>query len=81
MAQAVTVTFFIQLCTTCMQAKEVTTVPLGLLQPLLVPESRFSSWIIDLTTDLPISQICNISPTCMDCLIKYTIFIPYKMGD
>ena len=38
-----TVTSFIHSCMTCVQTKDSTTVPPGLLQPLLVPQSRFSS--------------------------------------
>ena len=63
------------------QTKDSTAVPPGLLQPLPVPESRFSSWSVDFTTDLPLSHGCNTILTCVDCLTKYTILIPCKMGD
>ena len=76
-----TVTYFCCSCTTCVQTKDSTAVPPGLLQPLPVPESRFSSWSIDFTTDLPLSHGCNTILTCVDCLTKYTILIPCKMGD
>ena len=56
-------------------------VPPGLLQLLPVPESCFSSWSIDFTTDLPLSHEYNTILTCMDCITKYTILISCKMGD
>ena len=75
-----TVTSFVYSYTTCVQTKDSTGVPLGLLQPLPVPESRFSSWSIDFTTDLPLSHRCNTILTCVDCLTKHTTLIPCKMG-
>ena len=37
--------------TTCVQTKDSTEVPPGLFQPLLVLESRLTSWHIDFTID------------------------------
>ena len=65
------VTSFVCSCTTFVQTKDSTAVPPGLLQPLPVPESRFSSWSIDFTTDLPLSHGCNTILTYVDCLTKY----------
>ena len=76
-----TVTYFVYSCTTYAQTKDSTSVPPGLLQPLLVPESHFFSWIIDFTTHLPLSYGCNIILTCLDHLTKYTMLIPCKIGD
>ena len=75
-----TVTFFIHSCTTCMQAKDSTAVPPGILQPLTIPESRFSTWSINFTTDFSLSHGCNTILTCMDCLTKHTILISCKIG-
>ena len=74
------VTSFVHSCMTYAQKKNSTTVTPGLLQPLTVPESYFSSWSIDFTTDLLLSYGCNTILTCVDHLTEYTIFIPYKMG-
>ena len=76
-----TVTSFIYSCTTCAQTKDSTAVPPGLLQPLLVPESCFSSWSIDFFTDVTLSRGFNTILTCVDCLTKYTIVILCMMGD
>ena len=64
-----TVIYLIHLYTTYGETKNSTTVPPGLLQPLLILESSFSSWSIGFTTDLPLSHEFN------------TIIIPCKMGD
>ena len=64
-----------------MKTKDSTAVPPGWLQLLPVPESRFSSWSIDFTTDLPLSHRCNTILTCVDCLKKYTILIFCRMED
>ena len=72
---------FVHSYMTCAQIKDSTAVPPGLLQPLPVPEFRFSSWSIDFTTDLPLSYGCNTIFTYVDCLTKYTILIPCKISD
>ena len=76
-----TVTSFVCSCITCTQTKDNTAVPSGLLQSLSVPESSFFLWSIDFTTDFPLSHGCNIILTSVDCLTKYTILIPCKIGD
>ena len=62
------VTSFVSLCTPYLKTKDITAVPLGLLQPLSVPESHFSSWSIDFTTNLSVCYECNTIPTCADHL-------------
>ena len=52
-----------------------------LVKPLPVQESRFSSWSIDFTTDLPLSHRCNTILTYVDYLMKYIILIPCKIYD
>ena len=61
--------------------KDSSAVYVGLLQPLLVPESRFSSWSIDFTINLAFSRGCNTILTCVDHLTKYTALIPCLMDD
>ena len=75
------VTSFVYLCTTCVQENSSTAVPLGLLQPLPLPESCFSSWCIGFTTNLPLSHRCSTISTCIDHTTKYTSPIPSKVGD
>ena len=76
-----TVSSFVHSCTICAQTKDSTAVPPGLLQPLPVQESRFSSWNIGFTIDLSHSNGLSTILTCVDHLIKYKILIPCKMGD
>ena len=76
-----TVTSFMHLYTTCIQTKDRTAVPPGLLQPLPVPESCLFSQIIDFTTNLPLYYGCYTILTCLDHLTKYTIPISCKTGD
>ena len=75
------VTSFVHSCTIYTQTKDSIAIPPGLLQPLPVPESRFSSWSIDFTTDLSLSHGCNTILACVDHLTEYKILIPCKMGD
>ena len=69
------------LYTTCIQIKDSTAVPPGLLQPLPATEFRFSLWSIDFTINLLLSHGFNTITTCVDYLKKYTILIPCEMGD
>ena len=64
-----------------MQTKHSDEVPLGLLHPIPVPESRFSLWSIDFIADLPLSHKCKTILTCVDYLIKNIIIIPCKICD
>ena len=74
-------TSFVGSCTTFAQTKDSTGVPTGLLQPLPVPESCFSSYSIEFTTDLPLSHGCNHNSHLCGLPQKCTILIPCQMGD
>ena len=65
----------------CVQIKDRTAVPPGLIQTLLVPESRFFSCNIDFTTDLPLSHGCKTLLICVDYFTKPKTLFMYKKID
>ena len=62
-----------------MQIKDITAVPLGLLQPLPVLDYHFYSWRIDFATDLPYLYGSKAILTYMDSFAKHTILISSKI--
>jgi hypothetical protein len=60
-------------CDSCQQTKVCTEKPLGLLQPLPVPEGPWNNISYDLITDLPLLEGCNIILTVVK---KMAHFVP-----
>ena len=54
---------------------------LGLLAPLPVPSARLCAWSMDFITDLPLSGRFNALFTVVDRLTKFTVLVPYLVGD
>ena len=72
---------FIAACDVCKKTKDSTAKPTGLLHPLPIPTSRFTSWSMDFVTDFPLAQGFNAIFVCVDRLTKFTKLIPCFMGE
>ena len=67
---------FISICDVYKKTKDSISLPTGLLHPLLIPTSRFTSWSIIFVTDFPLSQGYNAIFVCMDSLTKIHLVNP-----
>ena len=65
----------------CKKTKDSTSLQTGLLHPVTIPTSRFTSWSMAFATNFPLAQGCNAIFVCVDCLTKYTRLIPCFMGE
>ena len=69
----------ISACDVFKKTKDTTSLSTGLLNPLLIPTSRFTSWSMDSATDFPLSQGCYF---CVCRLFdKYTKSILCFVGE
>ena len=68
-------------CQICQRHKDSTQATPGLLQPLPIPQERFSSWSMDFITSLPLCNGYNAIFTCVDRLTKLTRLIPCSLGE
>ena len=69
---------FIKGCHICTRNKSVKHLPYGLLQPLPIPEARWTSVSMDFITDLPVSQKFDSIFVVKDRLTKNAHFIPCR---
>lgn len=69
---------FIQQCSVCQQAKHSNIHPLGLLQPLPLPEGVWMDISMDFVEGLPKSQGFSVIMVVVDRLTKFGYFIPVK---
>jgi Integrase zinc binding domain len=67
---------FVTSCDICQKAKPRRHAPMGLLQPLPIPERPFEVVSMDFITELPSSQGYDNILVVVDKLTKYAIFIP-----
>jgi transposase InsO family protein len=66
-------------CSSCQLNKPTNQLPLGLLQPLPVPERKFEHITMDLITDLPVTKNgCDAVLTIVDRLTKLVSFAPIR---
>lgn len=76
-----TVSRYIKTCEKCMRNKYRQTKPPGLLQPLPIPEARWTDIAMDFILDLPLSNGNNAIWVIVCRLTKRAHFIPIFMGD
>jgi len=69
---------FIKQCSICQQSKHSNTHPLGLLQPLPIPEGVWRDLSMDFIEGLPKSQGFSVILVVVDRLTKFAHFIPVK---
>lgn len=70
---------YVTACSSCQLNKPTSQRPLGLLQPLPVPERKFEHITMDLITDLPVTQSgCDAVLTIVDRLTKLVSFTPLR---
>jgi hypothetical protein len=70
------VIFHVTSCNNCQMTKPQHTHPLGLLQPLPVPETPWASVGIDFITGLPKSEGEDVIMVVVDRFTKFAHFIP-----
>jgi hypothetical protein len=63
-------------CTTCQENKDEHTHPVGLLQPLSIPEHKWESISMDFITGLPRAQGKDYIFVLVDRLTKFSHFFP-----
>jgi len=69
---------FVKQCSTCQQAKHLNTHPMGLLQPLPIPEGMRRDLSMNFIEGLPKSEGLSVILVVVDRLTKYAHFIPVK---
>lgn len=69
---------FVKQCSICQQAKHTHTHPMGLLQPLPIPEGVWRDLSLDFIEGLPKSKGFSVILVVVDKLTKYAHFIPVK---
>ena len=69
---------YIKQCTTCQKAKHSLQHPMGLLQPLLVPEGIWQDLTMDFIEGLPKSEGYNMILVVVDRLTKYAHFMAIR---
>jgi hypothetical protein len=70
---------YVTSCSSCQLNKPTNQLPLGLLQPLPVPERKFDHITLDLITDLPVTKNgCDAVLTVVDRLTKMVSFSPLR---
>lgn len=69
---------YVRTCETCAWVKANNQKPMGLLQPLPIPEERWSDITMDFITGLPSSGLAkyNAALTIVDCLTRRVYFWP-----
>ena len=69
---------FIKQCSVCQQSKHSNNHPLGLLQPLPIPEGVWRDLSMDFIEGLPKSQGFSVILVVVDRLTKFAHFLPVK---
>lgn len=69
---------FIRSCDICQQVKADNSFPNGLLQPLPIPYQPWTHITMDFINGLPNSHGYNSLWVVVDCLTKYSHFVPLK---
>uniref|UniRef100_A0A8C5MD31 CD9 molecule n=1 Tax=Leptobrachium leishanense TaxID=445787 RepID=A0A8C5MD31_9ANUR len=67
---------YIATCEVCCRSKNPKTLPIGLLQPLPIPERPWAHLSMDFITDLPVSQGNTVILTVVDRFSKMVHFVP-----
>ena len=74
---AESVHLYVQRCDSCQRNKSLRTTPFGLLQPIRIPDTRWSVVTMDFVTGLPVSRQGNDCILVMvDKLTKYVVVVP-----
>ena len=69
---------FVKRCNICQHAKHSLHHPMGLLQPLPIPEGVWQNLTMDFIEGLPKSEGCTVILVIVDRLTKYAHFLPVK---
>lgn len=69
---------FVKQCAICQHNKHANAHPMGLLQPLPIPEGAWQDLSMDFIEGLPRSEGFTIILVVVDRLTKYAHFIPVK---
>lgn len=69
---------FVKQCSVCQHSKHSNTHPLGLLQPLPIPEGVWRDLSMDFIEGLPKSQGYSVILVVVDKLTKFAHFLPVK---